>query len=657
MSDEVKVGVPVSSSFDDKGTKAAAAGLHDVASAGEKAKETANDLGYSFENLKTQMLELAAFAEVVAIFKEGIEEAIKVEKSFRGIDTTAEKLGVDTKIVREEVEEFAKALGYLGGVSQGEVIEALSKQYRITQDLGQANARAALAMDIHSKTDLTFAEAMVAVEQAANGNVRSIKSLTGEIITSHDAHTRAKMAVASLEKAFKGGTKGLDDNALAVDRNAATWKNFKEGAGKIVLEMLASVIRMFQQLPELITFGMDRVEIFFHAVGDKIANVLRFVKDVTTGKGLQTSLTAFNEHVIESNRKMYAEIDASDAKYMAAVTKREKDAEATVKKNTDAHVHANKVIADDAKQKEIDLDKLDAEVAKARAARDTTLKQKYLDNAKALEAEQKSELGKITNDMKGAEEARLKIKELFALKAEALQKKWIADETKLVDEGIKQERRLDAETTRARIAAKHEQDEAEIKSAKLKKKLAKEELKQLSEIANAGLGLLSDAFGESKELSIAGAIINTAEGATKALAQGGILGAVMAAIVIATGLVEIAKIESTDATVKPVNVNTSGFDDPSNDAAARIGGHRWARDMIREFTSGASSGWAAGMGAGGNVTNNTDNRNINNITFQGSGILDASSTESLSRLQRALDLSNERTVNPSSISRSSIVRR
>ena len=57
---------------------------------------------------------------------------------------------------------------------------------------------------------------------------------------------------------------------------------------------------------------------------------------------------------------------------------------------------------------------------------------------------------------------------------------------------------------------------------------------------------LSSLAGDNKELAAASAIIDTYAGANKALAQGGIIGIVSAATIIATGLANVKKIYDTE---------------------------------------------------------------------------------------------------------------
>jgi hypothetical protein len=123
------------------------------------------------------------------------------------------------------------------------------------------------------------------------------------------------------------------------------------------------------------------------------------------------------------------------------------------------------------------------------------------------------------------------------------------------------------------------------------------------------------------------------EGAAKALSQGGIYGPVLAAIVIASGLAQVAKISSTN----PDRTAGSGFDDPRNDAAAYLGGRRWAADMIGEWTKGVSSGWASGMGSQTNNTTN-DNRRTFNVHMHGAGLIDPNNVQMAKQFKRTLDL-------------------
>tara|TARA_R100000655_G_scaffold34536_2_gene67194 strand:- start:1067 stop:2605 length:1539 start_codon:yes stop_codon:yes gene_type:complete len=85
---------------------------------------------------------------------------------------------------------------------------------------------------------------------------------------------------------------------------------------------------------------------------------------------------------------------------------------------------------------------------------------------------------------------------------------------------------------------------------------------QKIDIISGALGQISGALGENskagKAMAIAQALMDTYAGANKALAQGGIFGAISAAGIVAAGLANVARIKST-------NPETGGDDGPSPD--------------------------------------------------------------------------------------------
>lgn len=70
-------------------------------------------------------------------------------------------------------------------------------------------------------------------------------------------------------------------------------------------------------------------------------------------------------------------------------------------------------------------------------------------------------------------------------------------------------------------------------------------------------------FEAGKMLAIAQAVINTAQGATKALAQGGFYGIFMAAAVVAAGMAQIATIKSTRSDSSGGGISADGSANPS----------------------------------------------------------------------------------------------
>lgn len=144
----------------------------------------------------------------------------------------------------------------------------------------------------------------------------------------------------------------------------------------------------------------------------------------------------------------------------------------------------------------------------------------------------------------------------------------------VIDEGLAAAFQMDKEMNAAMMKSADEELAAEMENSIIKKEIWIEELElkrqlaeeeeQLEEMKReqfaGSLGTMGDAllqfaqlsgnthkglFEAAKAFSIAEAIMNTYNGATKALAQGGFLGSFMAASVIAMGMANVARIAAT----------------------------------------------------------------------------------------------------------------
>jgi hypothetical protein len=174
------------------------------------------------------------------------------------------------------------------------------------------------------------------------------------------------------------------------------------------------------------------------------------------------------------------------------------------------------------------------------------------------------------------------------LAAQRSRKAW-ADRQAAISSGLQKN-----ESEAKKIAAEHARQVAE------QKELTEQQLKDEESIrdakfatANASFELLGAMFGKNKATAIAQAIMNTYEGATKAIAQGGVAGPALAAAVVVSGLAQVAQIEK----------QKSGFDDPVNDLLARDFGRKWAADFTREVGVGFASGLRDGTSGRGTVIN------------------------------------------------------
>jgi len=226
---------------------------------------------------------------------------------------------------------------------------------------------------------------------------------------------------------------------------------------------------------------------------------------------------------------------------------------------------------------------------------------------------------------------------------DALSKWTLANDKRLKDElGKNAKREGDLEIAVAEQVAK-----IKHKLMETEKAAQREKLRMAGEYASATVELGYAVFGESKELAIASSVVNTYRAAIEVLPN-----YYLAALVIATGLAQVAKIASTQPSGSGDVSAGRGFDDPRNDQAAYVGGRRWAADMIGEFTKGVSSGWASGMGAGGGSTSNTyDNRRTFNVHMHGAGLIDPNNVQMMKQFKRTLDVIDSQVEGQRSVAR------
>jgi len=220
-------------------------------------------------------------------------------------------------------------------------------------------------------------------------------------------------------------------------------------------------------------------------------------------------------------------------------------------------------------------------------------------------------------------------------------------ERRQLDEWLRDEIRRVGANEDARTAVLEEHS---ARTQEIKRQEAAQAAEQNAMVASQGVTMLTAMFGESKALAVAQAIINTYEGASKALAQGGIIGPVMAALIIATGLGYVKTIMAQE----PAKAGgggagrAGGFDDPTSDMLARERGEAWAGDLLQMLDRGFAAGLArsAPAFAGGqrqapapptiiNQRQSTFSPTTNtNVSI--SGWVGAGRTEMAKRLQREL---------------------
>jgi hypothetical protein len=604
MADEKGIGVPIDSSFNSAGTDQATAGLKNTANAAADLKEKAASAAEEgVKKLTEALAEMATLAEVTSFLKESTEEFYNQERATRAVATAARAFGEDAGKVTAEAKEWSEQMALMGGVSIPSVTSALGMQMMRTHDLADAQHRVALAMDIGTSTGKGFEYGMNMVSAAALGQTKQLKDLIPGIKGIKDAHEASAFAMAYLEKNFYGLTERTNDSAKAADQAKVRWELFKEEIGGQIGPAIIKVKDAFMLFIEAVTIGTEKLGASFMKAGAEIGNLATFMKDVFLGSG---------------------GIGAAWDKLRAKQTAADKDYHAT-------------------------LEAIEDQAAERMAKREAT----------GLAARLAANAGKLKDDLKTAE--LWKTGSTFY--AESDWKKFNADilrKEKAFNLYYKNVAKMRADTDAEILAGftanwKAQEDVMRYSTHEMAKtytKLAKQKLKLETDVANGVLNLAGQQFGIQKELAIAAAVINTYEGATKALAQGGTLGPALAALVVAVGILDIVQISGQSAPQASLSEDSAGaiasgagFDDPSNDAESFRGGRRWAKDMVTKWNQGVDSGWAEGM-RGGSTTTNIDNSRRTTIN---ASIQDPSNVESVKKLIRTIRMVDSNTLGPTTI--------
>jgi len=218
-------------------------------------------------------------------------------------------------------------------------------------------------------------------------------------------------------------------------------------------------------------------------------------------------------------------------------------------------------------------------VEKAQIERDAFIARKEAESELEIAALQ-DRLTRVAADSQAAFDIQMDIlDEQTQAELEAMAEKALAERELLEEQGLEtNEVMKKLELEQAAVKQKAETAKAQMVSERVRA-----EREQHLALAQEVIGTLTSIFGQNKAFAIAGAIISTYRGVARALELPPPQSYVFAALTAAKGLAEVIKIKKT----KPVG---KGFDDPTHDRLAMMGGRRWAEDMVNLVGTGFRSG-------------------------------------------------------------------
>ncbi len=591
------------SRYDGDAMKAAQADFKRTQEAAKKTDESLEHMGYSANALKTQLMSLLAFTEVIAQFREGFEQVQQLEQAMNQLERAAKRNGDNFSDVKSKTLAFADSLKKAAGVDDDAVIKGVTKLYTATGDLANSLSLARLAADVSVGTQKTFEESLRLVTGAAQGNTRALVDLGLKTDEDTAATLTAEEALKRISSAYGGAAANAKGLSVELGRMKEKWEDVRN--------------EVVDRVTPSISVAMKLVQSFFTLLD----GAWRAVSDAFVGTvGFFGKFGDYLKALISRDMSgMKAAIVAMGKEAKGATDSIVQGAKEAAKKLEDIWSGAQaKIVGGEGKPTGLGGPGGGAggkggggDMGQGVFGPDDNLFKDYL---KKLEEARKAEQ-KLAKE-RG--EAHLRYVGYEKQKRDFLEK--LSKDKKKADE---------EELERAEELARKEKELAEqVKEAKTAGAQAS---------AYAAIGFARSAFGESKALGVAEAGISTWQGAARALRDyPAPYSYVVAALTIANGLAQVAKITSTNP-----STSGQGFDDPRNDAAARLGGRRWAMDMIGEFSGGAaeiSRGWAQGMrgAGGGSVTN--DNRRTYNVTFNGGRLMNPNDLQMAKQFKRTLDV-------------------
>lgn len=599
MPDDLKLRAVIESILQAKGFNELDAALVRTKTHAGVLKKSADDLGYSFSTLKTAFLGVAGATAVVELLRSSYVDFARTERQFNAIAGQLRAMGDESGLMARQVRDFINAVSEQTGILDDDLIPAYNrlllgtKDVKAAQELLQIASR--FAANGFGTVEANAERLTVAIQR---GTVRSLAEfgvVTDDLVGKQDA---LSIALDRVREKANTLNPSLNDAQDRLNRLARAWDTVKDSIGFVIDKLL--------QFEPSVRRAMAALELLSGSSEVKLSKTLQLesAKRIALHREEQEkAISSANKSGEERAAATKRWSDQIARELSRAIDREESDETSANRRKLDAIKQAGE---DDLR---IQHDQIEARLELAQSGGQEELRDRMLLLANELRAETANE--RLTAEQK------LRILETYRLRADGILDRWVNDNFRANDRIVKDEKK----TAAARIV--------------IEKAVTKTKTEFYEEAAAQSLSILSSLFGKNKALAFNEAGINTALAATRAYRDYPYpANIIVMALTIAAGVAQQYKIATAD----------QGFDDPRSDMEARLGGRRWAKDMVREFSGGASAGWAEGLRSGrASIVNNSSSSTfspVNNTTVNISGFVGSGRTEMLTRLQRELDLVN-----------------
>lgn len=502
-----KVTITYGTEYDGKGAKTAQEDLKKTASQAQKTGQAAAEAGEQgntgFSNMAVGIGKaVAAFAAikgVIDFFASSVQAANENARAVNTLAAAYNAVGYTAQGAMKQAQDFATKMQSLTGIADEAFLNAqrLLANYGVVGAKAQEAIQAAYALSIGRSID--FGTAMDIVSKAAAGQTQTLARHGIQIDKNTESGAKFDAVLAQINERFGATAQAaMGDSTTKLNALKESWGDFKEQVGAGLNDGLVPAV-------DFLTKAVGWLNQAFKSLGAIFGIV--FDQAMIGVKQFEAGLVATGEYALKAFQPLVTLMG-----YLPGVG-------STIKEAYDGAVASM----------EQTYNSLNGQIETLEEMR--TPLSAIWETEKAITEEQQARLdlqaeeinNRVANEQAAqeqlTEEVQKGIEERAALEEENANKK------------IENEQKVSAfSQTASKLYEKTQSDNFKTTQAFFGQigKLAASENKRLAEIGKAG--------------SVAQATINTYEGATKALAQGGFYGIAMAAAVIAAGMAQVAQI-------------------------------------------------------------------------------------------------------------------
>lgn len=559
-----KVTITYGTEYDGKGAKTAQEDLKKTATQAQKTGEAAAEAGEKgetgFNNMAVGIGKaVAAFAAIKGVIDFFASSVHAANENARAVNTLAaayNAAGYNVEGAMKHAQAFASKMQSLTGIADEAFLNAqrLLANYGVVGSKAQEAIQAAYSLSIGK--GIEFGAAMDIVSKAAIGQTQTLARYGIQIDKNTESGAKFDAVLAQINERFGATAQAaMGDSTTKLNALKESWGDFKEQVGSGLNDGLVPAV-------DFLTKAVGWLNQAFKSLGAVFGMV--FDQAMIGIKQFEAGLVTTGEYALKAFEPL-----VNLMSYLPGVGN-------TIKEAYDSALGS--------------LEKTSSNLQ----AQVETLQEMRTPLSAIWETEKA-----ITEE----EENRRKAKEEEVNSRVANEQAAQEELTEAVQKGVEERNALEEDSANKRIEKEREVSAFTKNAAKAYQKTQADNFKNTQDFFGK-VGNL--AASENKKLaavgkagSIAQATINTYEGATKALAQGGFYGIAMAAAVIAAGLAQVAQISSVKLAegglVKavtggvPAVIGEGGSDEavlPLDDSQAmrRIGG------AIAEQSGGAMGG-------------------------------------------------------------------